>query len=394
MKRVALGILAVAAAHMLAVPAAAQQARVSARAPQHDSLIALGVQLERVTNVQRILMRDYQVANTELSRASSDADRATWRARVGELAARMERVITDAEVLRAHLQTLCAERPQPDGWLGISFTYSGEMDVEASRSLAAFTFKKYPTIETVDPGSPAQKAGLAAGDVIVTLGSFDMVSGALNVASLLKPGVQLPVRYRRNGVLHRITVLIERRPQGFVSACPWIEVTVAPAPPMLAMQPRMRIVRTPNGFGYVFGDSSSTAGRAPMIVATPIEPGAPRLRETTTPVLPPTPYAPFRLQGALPSSNAIVGGAVLVPMSDQLRQGLGLDDGILVFDVLRGSPALEAGLRAGDIITHVNGQRLKSIASLVVALDDAGDREVELHVTRRNAKARIVRLRP
>ena len=73
MKRVALGILAVAAAHMLAVPAAAQQARVSARAPQQDSLIALGVQLERITNVQRILMRDYQLANTELSRASSDA---------------------------------------------------------------------------------------------------------------------------------------------------------------------------------------------------------------------------------------------------------------------------------------------------------------------------------
>src|SRR5687767_10988462 len=129
MKRAALGVLAVAAAHLLAVPAAAQQTRVDVRrAPQRDSLVALGVQLERITFTQRALMRDYQLAHVALSRASTDAARATWRARVTEIGARMERIITDAEVLRAHLQSVCAEREQPDGWLGISFTYSGEMD--------------------------------------------------------------------------------------------------------------------------------------------------------------------------------------------------------------------------------------------------------------------------
>ena len=250
-------------------------------------------------------------------------------------------------MLRAHLQALCAERPQPDGWLGISFTYSGEMDVEAARSLAAFTFKKYPTIETVDPGSPARRPASRPGrDRHV--GSFDMVSGALNVASLLTPGVQLPRALPPRRVLRASPCSSSDDRRGCLRLS--VDRGHRGAALLLAMQPRMRICAR-NGFGYVFGDSSSTAGRAPMIVATPIEPGAPRLRETTTPVLPPTPYAPFRLQGALPSSNAIVGGAVLVPMSDQLRQGLGLDEGILVFDVLRSSPALEAGLAPDDIIT-------------------------------------------
>lgn len=390
MKRVALGILALAAVHTVAVPAAAQETRVIVRAPQRDSLVALGVELERVTYAQRALMRDYQVAQIALARAS-DADRATWRARVAELEANMERIMRAGEVLRAHLQALCDERPQPEGWLGISFSYTGEMDAAAARSATAFTFKKYPTIETVDPGSPAQKAGLAAGDQIVTLGSFDMVSGALNVTSLLKPGVQLPVRFRRDGLLRRITVLIEPRPHGFMSGCPWIEVTVAP--PALVMQPRLRITRTPNGFGYAFEDTvKPRAGRAPMIASTPIEPGAPRGRETMTPVLPPTPYAPLPLQGALAGPNAIVGGAVLVPLSDDLRQGLGVDEGILVIDVLRGSPALEAGLRAGDIIVRVNGRKLASIALLMEAWEEGRDREVELQVSRRDAKARIVRL--
>jgi putative serine protease PepD len=89
----------------------------------------------------------------------------------------------------------------------------------------------------------------------------------------------------------------------------------------------------------------------------------------------------------------IVAGAVLVPLSEGLREGLGLDDGILVFDVLRGSPALDAGLREGDVIVSVNGRKVTSIGVLVAAIDDAIDREVELQVSRRNAK-RTVRLRP
>ena len=105
-------------------------------------------------------------------------------------------------------------------------------------------------------------------------------------------------------------------------------------------------------------------------------------------------YTAFRLHGALPGPHAMVAGAVLVPLNDDLRDGLGLQEGILVVEVARSTPALEAGLRAGDIIVRVNGRKLTSIPMLMTVLDEVRDGEVEFHVTRRNAKARIVRLRP
>lgn len=372
-----LGLLVLAASLTLATPAAAQQARVSTRVQQEpDSVVTLRVELERVTNGLRVLVRDLQLANIALKRASTEGERTAWRARQAELSSRMERTFNDADVVRAHLQALCAERPGPDGYLGVSF--SGDWEVATSPSATAFTFTTYPTIRAVEPGSPAQKAGLTAGDEIITLGSHDMVSGALDVALLLKPGVQLPVRYRRDGLLRTLKVLVEPRPQGFMSACPWIEVAVAP--PALAMTPGLRLTRTPDGFGYVFVDSAS--------VRT-----APRRSEGPTPVLPPTAYVPFRMQGALAGSNALVAGAVLVPLSQDLRDGLGLEDGLLVLDVSRGSPALEAGLRAGDIIVRVNGRKVTSIGHLMAALDETRDRDAELQV-RRSAKTRTVRLRP
>jgi serine protease Do len=388
MLRVAFGILILTMASAAPAPAVAQQVRVSARAGEPDSLGVLRVELQKLTNAQRTLMRDYQLAHIALSRANTDAARATWRARVAELAARVERAITDAEVIRAQLQSLCASRPGPQGWIGINISEAA--DVAASPSGTAFTFKNYPSIVAVEPGSPAQKAGLAAGDEILTLGTLDMLSGALDVALLLKPGVELPVRYRRDGIQRKTTVLVEPRPEGFNSGCPLIEVTVEQ--PALATNPKLRIIRTPNGFGYAFADSAAARPRGPVLA--PVEASTPKRRETPMPVLPPTPYTAFRLHGALPGPNAMVAGAVLVPLNDDLRNGLGVQEGILVFDVARSSPALEAGLRAGDIIIRVNGRKLTSIPMLMTVLDDARDGEVELQVSRRNAKARIVRLRP
>ena len=205
-----------------------------------------------------------------------------------------------------------------------------------------------------------------------------MVSGAFDIGSLLKPGVQLPVRIRRAGEIRTITVAVEPRPEGFSSSCPWVEISAAP---MIYARPKLQMFEMPNGgFGYVLVDSGSKViQRAP---------------QRGTPVLPPTAHVPTRLKATIAGSNMeLVAGAVLLPLTDDLRENLGLDDGVLVYDVLRGSPALEAGLRAGDIITRVNGQKLQSILALIAIMDQARDREVELQVSsRRSPKPRTVLL--
>jgi serine protease Do len=370
-------VLTLVASLAVATPATAQ-VRASVRTQEPDSLVLIRGELQRLVQSQQALVRDILWADGAARRASSASERNNFRLRVAELSARLDRALSESELLQAHLRAICAERPAPDGWLGINI--SETIDITASPSATTFVFRKYPTLVSVEPGSPAQKAGLASGDEILALAGRDMVSGAIDIGSLLKAGTALHVRYRRAGEQRMVNVLIEPRPEGFNANCPWIEINRSPA--IAAMRPKLRVFELPSGgVGYAF----TTDSTGPKV----LERASAQVRGT--PVLPPTPYAPFRLQGTVPGTNRVVAGAVLMPLSEQLRDGLGLDQGILVYDVLNGSPALEAGLRAGDVILSVNGQKVQSILALEAAL--TRDRVVELQVSRRNAK-RSVSLRP
>lgn len=361
-------------------------AQLPRKAPAVDSLQRLRIELQRVTMTQQELAHDIRLASSAARRATTEAERSSSRARLAELGSLMQRTFGEAEMLRTRLQALCAERPGPAGYLGVSF--SEVMDMTLAPSAMTFVFKKYPTVVSVEPGSPAQKAGLASGDEIVTLAGRDLVSGAIDMSALLKPGTTLPVRYRRAGELRTMNVLIEPRPEGFVSSCPFMD---ASGGPVLAMEPGARIIRTPSGFGFVYEDTTRAraGGRSDVV----IERRSPQLRARGAPVLPPSPYAPL-LPGAFQGNYAVIGGAVLTQLSDALREGLGVEEGVLVSEVLPASPALEAGLRAGDIITQVNGQKATTIMGFMAFFEQGGTREVELQVWRRNAKARSVKLRP
>ncbi len=65
-------------------------------------------------------------------------------------------------------------------------------------------------------------------------------------------------------------------------------------------------------------------------------------------------------------------GIVLMPLSEQLRTYFGASEGVLVSEIDAGSPAAEAGLRAGDVITQVDGASVDSSADVVRAVAEAG----------------------
>ena len=65
-------------------------------------------------------------------------------------------------------------------------------------------------------------------------------------------------------------------------------------------------------------------------------------------------------------------GIVLMPLSEQLRTYFGASEGILVAEIDADSPAAEAGLRAGDVITHVDGASVDSSRDVVRAVAAAG----------------------
>jgi serine protease Do len=58
-------------------------------------------------------------------------------------------------------------------------------------------------------------------------------------------------------------------------------------------------------------------------------------------------------------------GASLTPVSDQLAAYFGVQRGVLVSSVEADSPAAQAGLKAGDVITSINGRTVDAVSDVL-----------------------------
>lgn len=87
------------------------------------------------------------------------------------------------------------------------------------------------------------------------------------------------------------------------------------------------------------------------------------------------PFLNFRFDGGIPSMGARGRLGVQVEgLSDQLATYFGAKDGgVLVAGVTADSPAARAGVKAGDVITTVNGEAVKDPGDLVRALGGVKD---------------------
>ena len=89
----------------------------------------------------------------------------------------------------------------------------------------------------------------------------------------------------------------------------------------------------------------------------------------------------FLWEGAFGSSSRL--GVVVTPLSDQLASYFGVKDGVLVSEVLANTPAATAGVKAGDVITAVNGRPVtgpQDVVSQVREVQAGG--AIDLRVTR------------
>ena len=75
-------------------------------------------------------------------------------------------------------------------------------------------------------------------------------------------------------------------------------------------------------------------------------------------------------------------GVEVSELTDQLAQYFGAKDGVLVTSVTDGSAASRAGLKAGDVITAINGRAVRSRADLVEQLRDATGEDVAIGIVR------------
>lgn len=390
-KRALIGLLAIAAT---AAPATAQRVsrdsvRASRDSVREEGQSRLEVQIERLA--REVMSK--RIVQQELIRRIARAAESAQREDARELLSRQ--LVDETRAMRSlqgELRALCGEGEKSEGWLGVTFVGSPRVE-QRGHGLMVFHFDEFPEIVAVEPGSPAEQAGLASGDVIVSIGQRDVRNRDISFSALLRPGARLPVRVRRDGRMREATVVVTPRPQAFGTQCPWIDARIAralpDAPSAFSFYYSVPAVPPPPGTPAVAPRPSGSRVirvRPPAPAATPTPSGEPAVAP-----LPPLPaLAGFPDVGG--AGGGWMGGAVLARLDAGWRDALGVKDGALVMRVLPGTPAERAGLRNGDVIVRADGRRITSPAALDRAVRDAGDGPMKLQVVRRR-KAMTVTLR-
>ena len=194
-------------------------------------------------------------------------------------------------------------------------------DVEDTDSKQA---KTGVVVETVDAGGPAEKAGIKAGD---TIAEFDgerirSVRQFSRVVQETPSGRSVAVALSRGGQKVNVNVTTERWSSDDDFAVRLLETMPRPVPP------------------------------------TPPAAPAPPAR-----VMPALPFEGMRFY----TGRRL--GVTLESLDDQLAQYFGVKDGVLVKSVADESAAQKAGVKAGDVITVVNGRHIYEVSDVNRAIE-------------------------
>jgi serine protease Do len=274
---------------------------------------------------------------------------AVWTPQHDEASAEAQQEVADLNMqLRDALsQAQVFEDGEQTGWLGIE---PGEVTQERLKDLK-LSAERGVYVERVQSGSPAEKAGLKAGDVILSYDQQD-IEGTVQFRRLIEetpPGRTIRLEVWRDGKMQDVSARIEERS----------EVMDAH---MFKMKPE---TMTPGDFP-----------RSPLPPNFMYHYHFPKDLDFGTPRL----------------------GVSAQDLNEQLGSYFGAPkgQGVLVVEVIPGSAAEKAGLKAGDVITQVEGKPVKSTDNLRGQLSAKPDAaEVTLEILRRGAGMTIhVKLPP
>lgn len=198
-------------------------------------------------------------------------------------------------------------------------------DVEDADTKDAKLPKSGILVESVEPGGPADKAGVKAGDAITEFDG-ERVRSVRQFSRLVQEtpsGRSVALALSRGGQRVSVNVTTERSSPGDDF---WVR-------PLLDMT-------------------------LPRPAAPPEPPSPPSPR-----ALPSFPFDSFRL---------VTGrrlGLTLETLDDQLAQYFGVKEGVLVKSVAADSAAQKAGVKAGDVITSLNGRKIYEVPDVNRAID-------------------------
>jgi serine protease Do len=209
--------------------------------------------------------------------------------------------------------------------LGISVRDVEEADVKTGQLASTAG----AVVDDVSEGSAAEKAGLRKGDIIVEFDG-ERVRSARQLTRLVQEtpdGRKAATIVIRDG--QRVTLTVEPRQDG------------------TDVFERLR------GLADWQRDFRFDVPARPV---TPVPPPTPRVR--------PSPPSAWRMDDLFGRGSSGRLGLTVDTLSPQLAEYFGTKEGVLVTSVRDDSPAAKAGIKAGDVITSVNGSAIDDTAEL------------------------------
>jgi serine protease Do len=288
-----------------------------------------------------------------------------WVALATELDSLIANSIGKTFVMRGGIVAPMAMGPRSvrvsKGWLG--FYAQGPSLVISDSSGTRYRFFAYQPIISVDPGSPAERAGIEPGDVLVAYNGIDLINHEFNFSDMLVPRKRVDITVRRDGEIKNYSLTVANAPQD-------------------VSRRRIEMERMPSATIVVGADGFGGGGDRPPGLVRPAGAGGGGARMGGPGGFAGTLRA---LQGQKVfffSPNGLF-GANLSNMSDALARVLKLKKGVLVNDVPEDTPAFRSGLRTGDVIITANDDSVTTVGDLRDAvLRHFADHAAELQVVR------------
>jgi len=238
------------------------------------------------------------------------------------------------------MPALAPEPPEPgeefifieDGraWLGVTLS-----DITAEKARELKLAGEYGAlVESVVEESPAAKAGIEKGDVITGFGG-ERVRSVAQLTRLVREtpaGRKMSLELVRGGQSRTLEVALEARRMRFTTP----EIALGRVAPRFEVHPMPRVEVTPMPEAFAW------SGRGPRL------------------------------------------GVMTDEIDGQLAEYFGVKQGqgVLVKEVMEGSAAAKAGLKAGDVIVRINDDAVNDVGDLRQALNRAESKEVTVTVVR------------
>jgi S1-C subfamily serine protease len=298
--------------------------------------------------------------------------------------------------------------PGPETWMGVIVTDVNQAKAQEFKLPGVYG----ALVVSVFPGSPAEKAGVRANDVILAFAG-ERVWSAAQLQRMIKetPADRtVSIKISRQGKLQTLQVKIEdrgpsaqleqpanpeyhiwirpyelpapQRPEPFVEPVP--KGKIIPLPPVIPKfklgpipnpeapeSPQVQPVPPPGPEGQINPLPPSMPkyylGPLPNLKPLPLPKAEPFVEPVPKGEIPLPPSTPFNHPFSMQENSLGISGQGLTP---ELAHFFGVKEGhgILISRVDPGSPASAAGLKVGDVIVRVGTKQVGSMAELQQAL--------------------------